>query len=108
MAPPHESETRGFRDAGEEKRQLMEAEVARLERILEGVDKDMRSIPRLILLALSALPVGWLWGFGWALFAVFSTFVVMGTAAYLTLVRRNEYRYNLDLLRKELRRISSQ
>lgn len=88
------------------KREVLEAEATRLERQLASLDRDWSHLPKLLLLALFGLPVGWFSGVGAAAGLVLIVLSLIATVVYLIGVRRKEYRYELMEVRALLAGLS--
>lgn len=86
------------------RRELMEAEVLRLESEQVKLERDFRRVPFLLVFGLAAIPAYFLWGGLAALYGVLFTPCLVITAFYLVGVRRAENRQNLIEMRQSLER----
>lgn len=86
----------------EERIQKYEQEIARLDELYAHLEGLWRIVPRYGLLALLAPVVWYFAGFGWALVELLVTGALVGTQAYLIGVRKNENRWNRNLVARDL------
>ncbi len=80
----------------------LESNIAWHEESLASLQRERARLPYLWLLALLAVPAGWLYGVIAALLVVVGAAVVFGLAAYLIEGHRAEYEGKLVALRREL------
>lgn len=86
------------------RRELVEAEVARLKDEAKVLERDWRRIPLLFALVLTAVPAYYVWGPTAALWALICTPCLVITALYLIGVRKAENRQQIAELERELER----
>lgn len=86
----------------DERLRKYEIELARLDQLHAHLEQLWTQVPRYGLLAL-AVPIIWYFaGFGWAFTALLVTGALVGTQAYLIGVRKNENRWNRELVARDL------
>jgi hypothetical protein len=85
-----------------ERMQKYEAELARLDALYAHLEHLWTQVPRYGFLALAAPFVWYFAGFGWAFTELLVTAALVGTQAYLIGVRKNENRWNRDLVARDL------
>jgi hypothetical protein len=79
-----------------------EVELARLDELYLHLEQLWTQVPRYSVLA-AAVPFVWYFvGFGWAFTTLLVTAALVGTQAYLIGVRKNENRWNRDLVARDL------
>ena len=88
-----------------DERERLVAEVARLEGLMESLERDWQRIPKLFGTAILAVPVGFVWGVPAAIFVVGLAASLVGVGVYLVGVRRNEYRSELEQVQERLAEI---
>lgn len=86
----------------EERIQKYEQEIARLDELYAHLEGLWRFVPRYALLALFAPLVWYFASFGWALVELMVTAALVATQAYLIGVRKNENRWNRNLVARDL------
>ena len=85
-----------------------EVEIARLDELFLHLEGLWKYVPRYALLGLLA-PVAWYFaGFGWALTELLVTGALVGTQAYLIGMRKNENRWNRELIARDLAKLREQ
>jgi fatty acid desaturase len=94
-------------DAAEWERRLL-AEIERLKGQHAAIERDWQRTPKILVLALAAIPVGFIWGLMWAVVVFLSVVALVGTTAYLLVVRRHEYESELADARRDLEKIRAQ
>jgi hypothetical protein len=85
-----------------ERMRKYEDELARLDQLYAHLDQLWTQVPRYGLLALAAPFVWYFAGFGWAVTTMLVTGALVGTQAYLIGVRKNENRWNRNLVARDL------
>ena len=85
-----------------------EQEIARLDELYTPLEGLWRYVPRYALLALFAPLVWYYAGFGWAFVELLVTAALVGTQAYLIGVRKNENRWNRELVARDLDKLRRQ
>jgi hypothetical protein len=84
---------------------LYEQEIARLDQLHTELEGLWHHVPRYALLALLAPPVWYFASFGWAVVELLVTAALVATQAYLIGVRKNENRWNRELVARDLDRL---
>ena len=84
------------------RRETLEARIKTLDGLLEGLQRDLSRIPRLLVLLVLAVPAGIVWSWVAVVFVVFSVLTLVGTSIYVTWGHQNEYRAERDLIRREV------
>lgn len=79
-----------------------EQEIARLDELYSHLEGLWRYVPRYALLALLAPVVWYFMSFGWAIVELLVTASLVATQAYLIGVRKNENRWNRELVARDL------
>ncbi|MFW5925274.1 MAG: hypothetical protein ACOCV4_03855 [Myxococcota bacterium] len=87
----------------EERKRRLEAEVERLQGELESLERDWKRLPYYAVLLVLAIPAGILWGGLAVALVIGGTATLIGTAAYLISVRKNEYRSDKDSVKRDIR-----
>lgn len=88
--------------ADQERIRKYEAELARLDDLHHHLEQLWTQVPRYAFVALGA-PFAWYFaGFGWAVTTLLVTAALVGTQAYLIGVRKNENRFNRQLVERDL------
>jgi hypothetical protein len=88
--------------ADDERIRKYEVELARLDELYAHLEHLWTQVPRYALLGL-AFPFVWYFvSFGWAVTELLVTAALVGTQAYLIGVRKNENRWNRDLVERDL------
>ena len=82
-----------------------EDELARLDQLYAHLELLWTQVPRYGYLALAAPFVWYFVSFGWAFTTLLVTGALVGTQAYLIGVRKNENRFNRDLVARDLERL---
>lgn len=82
-----------------------EDELARLDKLYAHLEQLWTQVPRYGYLALAAPFVWYFVSFGWAITTLLVTAALVGTQAYLIGVRKNENRFNRDLVARDLERL---
>lgn len=85
-----------------ERMRKYEAELARLDALYAHLELLWTRVPRYFLLAALAPFVWYFVSFGWAFTELLVTAALVGTQAYLIGVRKNENRWNRDLVARDL------
>ncbi|MFW6051327.1 MAG: hypothetical protein ACODAU_09145 [Myxococcota bacterium] len=85
-----------------DRKQRLEAELERLQRELDSLERDWKRVPWFAALLVLTVPAGILWGAVGALLVILGTGALMGTAAYLIAVRKNEYRGEMRDVRRDI------
>jgi hypothetical protein len=85
-----------------ERTQKYEAELARLDQLYAHLEQLWTQVPRYGLLALAAPFVWYFASFGWAFTTLLVTAALVATQAYLIAVRKNENRFNRNLVARDL------
>lgn len=85
--------------------QLYEQEIARLDVLYTELEGLWTHVPRYALLALLAPLVWYFASFGWAVVELLVTAALVATQAYLIGVRKNENRWNRELVSRDLERL---
>lgn len=85
-----------------------EAELARLDQLHAHLEHLWTQVPRYALVGLAAPFVWYFVGFGWALTTLLVTGALVGTQAYLIAVRKNENRFNRELVARDLEQLRTQ
>ncbi len=85
--------------------QKYEAELARLDQLHAHLEQLWTQVPRYGLLAVAAPFVWYFVSFGWAFTTLLVTAALVGTQAYLIGVRKNENRFNRDLVARDLEQL---
>lgn len=86
-----------------DQRERLEAEIGRLQGELESLERDWQRLPWFATLLVLAIPAGLLWGGMGVALTVVGVVLLIGTAAYLISVRKNEYRTELESVRRDLK-----
>jgi hypothetical protein len=89
----------------QQRMQLYEAEIARLDVLYTELEGLWHHVPRYALLALLAPLVWYFASFGWAVVELLVTAALVATQAYLIGVRKNENRWNRELVARDLERL---
>jgi Flp pilus assembly protein TadB len=89
----------------EDRIRLYEQEIARLDHLHTELEGLWDHVPRYALLALLAPLVWYFAGFGWAVVELLVTAALVATQAYLIGVRKNENRWNRELVARDLDRL---
>jgi Flp pilus assembly protein TadB len=89
----------------QQRMQLYEQELARLDVLYTELEGLWRHVPRYALLALLAPLVWYFASFGWAVVELLVTAALVATQAYLIGVRKNENRWNRELVARDLERL---
>jgi hypothetical protein len=79
-----------------------EDELARLDQLYAHLDHLWTQVPRYASLAIAAPFVWYFAGFGWAFTTLLVTAALVATQAYLIGVRKNENRWNRNLVARDL------
>jgi len=87
------------------RRELIEAEVTRLEALQKELDRDYRRVPLLLAFGLLTIPVYYIWGTTAAIYAILCTPCLLIAALYLVGVRRADNKKEMLELRRTLRRM---
>lgn len=82
-----------------------EVEIARLDELYEHLEGLWKYVPRYAWVAVLSPIVWWFAGFGWAFTHLLVTGALVGTQAYLIGVRKNENRWNRQLVAADLVRL---
>jgi hypothetical protein len=82
-----------------------EVEIARLDELFLHLEGLWKYVPRYALLGLLAPIVWYFAGFGWALTELLVTGALVGTQAYLIGMRKNENRWNRELIVRDLAKL---
>lgn len=81
---------------------LYETEIKRLDELFVHLEGLWKYVPRYAWLAVLS-PVVWFFvGFGWAFTELLVTAALVGTQAYLIGMRKNENRWNRELIARDL------
>ena len=86
----------------DERMRKYELELARLDELHAHLEQLWTQVPRYALLALCVPFIWYFVSFGWALTALLVTGALVGTQAYLIGVRKNENRWNRELVARDL------
>ena len=86
-------------------RELMEAEILRLEELRDSLDGEWTKVRWFLLGFPAAIPVGFLFGLVWFWLTLLGTASFLATAAYLLRVRRNEYDVEIATVRRDLKKV---
>ena len=89
----------------QERIRLYEREIARLDELHAHLEGLWTHVPRYALLALLAPLVWYFASFGWAVVELLVTAALVATQAYLIGVRKNENRWNRELVARDLERL---
>lgn len=89
----------------EDRIRLYEQEIARLDHLHTELEGLWSHVPRYGLLALFAPLVWYFASFGWAVVELLVTAALVATQAYLIGVRKNENRWNRELVARDLDRL---
>lgn len=81
----------------------LEAELERLQVQLDSLERDWKRVPFLSSLLVLAIPAAIVWGALAAALVIVGVASLMGTAAYLISVRKNEYRGEMETVKRDLR-----
>jgi hypothetical protein len=92
-------------DEDQQRIRKYEQEIARLDELYSHLEGLWRYVPRYALLALLAPAVWYFASFGWAIVELLVTAALVGTQAYLIGVRKNENRWNRQLVARDLDRL---
>lgn len=88
--------------ADDERIRKYEIELARLDELYAHLEHLWTQVPRYALIGL-AFPIVWYFAsFGWAVTHLLVTAALVGTQAYLIGVRKNENRWNRNLVERDL------
>jgi hypothetical protein len=91
-----------------ERMRKYEEELARLDQLYLHLEHLWTQVPRYGLLALAAPFVWYFAGFGWAFTTLLVTAALVGTQAYLIGVRKNENRWNRNLVARDLENLRAE
>jgi hypothetical protein len=83
--------------------QRREAELSRLRAQIDSLDRDWQRLPRMLGLAVLAIPAGFQWGVLAAFLTILGTVILVGVGGYLIRVRKAEYQTEMDTVRRDLR-----
>lgn len=92
----------------QERIRLYETEIARLDELYLHLEGLWRYVPRYALLGLLAPFVWYFVGFGWAFTELLVTAALVGTQAYLIGMRKNENRWNRELIVRDLAKLRAE
>lgn len=93
---------RGIAGRVNDRIQRLEAELIRLQGQLDSLERDWRRIPWLSAFFLLVIPAGIVEGALGVALVILGVVTLMGVAAYLITVRKNEYRGEMDSIRRDL------
>jgi hypothetical protein len=82
-----------------------EQEIARLDDLYAHLEGLWTHVPRYALIGLLAPVVWYFTSFGWAIVELLVTASLVATQAYLIGVRKNENRWNRELVARDLERL---
>jgi hypothetical protein len=85
-----------------ERMRKYEDELARLDQLYDHLEHLWTQVPRYGFLALVAPFIWYFAGFGWAFTTLLVTGALVATQAYLIGVRKNENRWNRELVARDL------
>jgi hypothetical protein len=92
--------------AGDEERiRKYEVELARLDELYLHLEHLWTQVPRYALLGAAAPFVWYFASFGWAITTLLVTAALVGTQAYLIGIRKNENRWNRNLVERDLEQL---
>jgi hypothetical protein len=89
------------------KRELMEAELTRIEGLLEELEKDWKRVQYMFVLLLAAIPAFLLYGPMAASLTVLTVVSLAATSYYLIGVRKAEYRGEMEEIRLGMERLET-
>lgn len=84
-----------------------EVELARLDELYHHLEQLWTQVPRYAVVGFAAPFVWYFVSFGWAVATLLVTGALVGTQAYLIGVRKNENRFNRQLIERDLERLRS-
>lgn len=85
-----------------ERMRKYEEELARLDQLYLHLEHLWTQVPRYAYLALAAPFVWYFVSFGWAFTTLLVTAALVGTQAYLIAIRKNENRWNRQVVARDL------
>ncbi|MFO0625436.1 MAG: hypothetical protein U0325_07425 [Polyangiales bacterium] len=86
----------------EPRRATLEARLKTLDGLLDGLQRDLSRIPKMLALMVLAVPAGIYASWVAVVFVVFSVLMLVSVSIYVTWGHQNEYRAERDLIRREL------
>jgi hypothetical protein len=86
----------------------MRAELARLQRQIDSLERDWQRLPRMLVLWVLVIPAGMLWGPLLGALVGLGVLILVGLGGYLITVRRSEYRGEMETVRRDLRILEGQ
>jgi len=87
---------------------LYETEITRLDELFLHLEGLWKYVPRYAWLGLLAPVVWYFAGFGWAFTELLVSAALVGTQAYLIGMRKNENRWNRELIVRDLARLRAE
>jgi len=90
-----------------EKQELMEAELTRIEGLLEELDEDWQKVRYTFVLLLAAIPAFLLYGPIGSSLTILTVVSLAGTSYYLIGVRKAEYRGEMEEIRLGMERLEA-
>lgn len=82
-----------------------EVELARLDELHRHLEQLWTQVPRYAIVAVATPFVWYFAGFGWAVATLLVTGALVGTQAYLIGIRKNENRFNRQMIERDLERL---
>lgn len=86
----------------------LEGELVRLRGQIDSLERDWQRLPRMLVLAVLAVPAGVLWGALAAALVALAVMILVGVGGYLIQVRKNEYRTEMETVQRDLRTLERQ
>jgi hypothetical protein len=91
--------------ADQERIRKYEAELARLDELYHHLELLWTQVPRYAVVGVATPFVWYFAGFGWAVATLLVTAALVGTQAYLIGIRKNENRFNRQMIERDLERL---
>lgn len=98
---------RCYGGAVSEKREMMEAELVRLEGLLADLEKDWQKVPYAFVLLIGAIPAYMKYGTLGSSVTILAVVSLVATSYYLIGVRKAEYRGEMEEIRMGMERLAA-
>lgn len=91
----------------DQRRKQLEDRLDWLRNTMAQLDREQRRIPWLAALLVLAVPAGFIWGALAVVFVVLCVIFLVSVWVYVVWAHRHEYRFELDQIRRDLRKMDA-